>query len=83
MCNKIKRISSFYKKTSFERARYIEYLTKGFCKWAHSVRDNCSINQTNGALPQSKASFVLFATKTTTCYAGGKGKALARKEVTK
>jgi hypothetical protein len=27
--------------------------------------------------------FVLFATKTTTCYAGGKGKALARKEVTK
>jgi len=25
----------------------------------------------------------LFATKTTTCYAGGKGKALARKEVTK
>jgi|GEM_PF-6725423 len=27
--------------------------------------------------------FVLFVTKTTTCYAGGKGKALARKEVTK
>jgi len=27
--------------------------------------------------------FVLFATKATTCYAGGKGKALARKEVTK
>ncbi|WP_448920717.1 hypothetical protein [Eubacterium sp.] len=26
---------------------------------------------------------VLFATKATTCYAGGKGKALARKEVTK
>jgi len=25
----------------------------------------------------------LFATKATTCYAGGKGKALARKEVTK
>jgi len=27
--------------------------------------------------------FVLFATKTITCYAGGKGKALARREVTK
>jgi len=27
--------------------------------------------------------FALFATKATTCYAGGKGKALARKEVTK
>lgn len=27
--------------------------------------------------------FVLFATKATTCYAGGKGKALARREVTK
>ena len=27
--------------------------------------------------------FVLFVTKTTTCYAGGKGKALARREVTK
>ena len=26
---------------------------------------------------------LLFATKATTCYAGGKGKALARKEVTK
>lgn len=25
----------------------------------------------------------LFVTKATTCYAGGKGKALARKEVTK
>jgi hypothetical protein len=27
--------------------------------------------------------FALFVTKATTCYAGGKGKALARKEVTK
>ena len=48
MRNKIKRISSFYKKTSFERARYIEYLTKGFCKWAHSAKDNCSIVKTSG-----------------------------------
>ena len=31
----------------------------------------------------SPAFFALFATKATTCYAGGKGKALARKEVTK
>jgi len=31
----------------------------------------------------SFALFILFATKATTCYAGGKGKALARKEVTK
>lgn len=29
------------------------------------------------------AHFALFVTKATTCYAGGKGKALARKEVTK
>ena len=27
--------------------------------------------------------YALFVTKATTCYAGGKGKALARKEVTK
>ena len=31
----------------------------------------------------AEGDIVLFATKTTTCYAGGKGKALARKEVTK
>lgn len=30
-----------------------------------------------------RSEVALFATKATTCYAGGKGKALARKEVTK
>jgi len=35
------------------------------------------------ALQNGHRFLVLFATKTTTCYAGGKGKALARKEVTK
>ena len=42
-------------------------------------------NPDNIETADEKSSVVcfLFATKTTTCYAGGKGKALARKEVTK
>ena len=40
-------------------------------------------NRHNKTLLNQSGGLVLFATKTTTCYAGGKGKALARKEVTK